>query len=121
MKIIFRCCLFLASAALFAADSDTLTGTWKVHNSIAGNESDQNCAFTQKGEDLTGTCKSDASTVDVIGKVKGEDVTWQYKAEWDGNNLILVYTGKLKDSKIEGTVEVQPMGVTGDFTATPAK
>jgi len=26
-----------------------------------------------------------------------------------------------KDSKITGTVEVQPMSVNGDFTATPSK
>jgi hypothetical protein len=36
--------------------------------------------------------------------------------------LTLVYTATLDDSgKIAGIVEVQPFGVTGDFTATPSK
>ena len=121
MKIITLCCLLVLSGSAYAADQDTLTGLWKVHNSIVGNESDQDCTLTQKGEELTGTCKSDESTVDVTGKIKDKDVTWQFKTDWNGSELTLIYTGKVDGPKIEGTIDVQPMGVTGDFTATLAK
>jgi hypothetical protein len=36
--------------------------------------------------------------------------------------LTLVYTGTMdKDFRITGTVEVQPLSINGDFTATPSK
>ncbi len=36
--------------------------------------------------------------------------------------LTLIYTGTMdKDSKIAGTLEVQPLSVMGDFTAVPEK
>jgi hypothetical protein len=38
--------IFAATSAL-AAGSPSLTGQWTVHNSIAGNESDQECKFVQ--------------------------------------------------------------------------
>ena len=53
--------VLLASASVvsFAADSASVTGKWKVHSSIAGNESDTECALAQAGNDLSGTCKTD--------------------------------------------------------------
>jgi hypothetical protein len=58
----------------------------------------------------------------MTGKVTDTNITWQYKTEYNGTPLTLVYTGAAdKDSKIVGSVEVQPMSVTGDFTATLSK
>jgi len=45
--------IFAATSAL-AAGSPSLTGQWTVHNSIAGNESDQECKFVQTETKLTG-------------------------------------------------------------------
>lgn len=114
--------LALAAIPVFAADAPSMTGKWKVHNSIVGNESDQDCTFTQKDNDITGTCSLEQGSADVTGKITDASVTWQYKTEYNGTPLTLVYTGTAdKDSKIVGSVEVQPMSVTGDFTATPSK
>jgi len=105
-----------------AADTPALTGKWKVHNSIVGNESDQNCAFAQEGNSLSGTCSLEQGTARVTGKVTDTKITWQYNTEYNGSPLTLVYTGTMdKDSKITGTVEVQTMSINGDFTATPTK
>ena len=49
-------------------------------------------------------------------------MTWKYESEYNGSPLTLTYTGTLDDSgKIAGSVDVDPFGVTGDFTATPSK
>lgn len=99
-----------------------MTGQWKVHNSIAGNEGDEECAFTQTEKELAGSCKSDQSTVQITGTIDDKKQTWKYESEYNGTALTLIYTATVDDiAKISGTVEVQPFGVTGEFTATPSK
>jgi hypothetical protein len=111
-----------ATTPAFAAGTPALTGQWNVHNSIAGNESDQKCTFTLNDKDLTGSCKSGENTVQITGSLDGNKLTWKYNSDYNGTQLTLIYAATLDDSgKIAGTVEVQPFGVTGDFTATPSK
>jgi hypothetical protein len=114
--------LAFASSA-FAAGAPSLTGQWSIHNSIAGNESDQPCKFVLTDNKLTGTCKTqDDKDAPVTGSLDGKKLTWQYESEYNGTPLTLIYTATLDDSgQIAGSVEVQPYGVTGDFTATPSK
>ncbi len=53
---------FLLAAGVFvarAADNPSLTGKWQVHTSAAGYENDYACAFTQKDNDLAGSCVPD--------------------------------------------------------------
>ena len=118
--------VLLASASVvsFAADSASVTGKWKVHSSIAGNESDTECALAQAGNDLSGTCKTtDGKDAKSTGKVDGVKVTWSYDSEYNGSPLTIKYAGTLDaaGAKIAGTVTVEQFGVDGDFTATAAK
>ena len=118
-KPLAACALLFASSA-FAAPS--LTGQWSIHNNIAGNESDQDCKFVQTDNKLTGTCKTEEKEVPITGSLDGSKVTWKYDSEYNGSPLTLTYTATLDDSgKIAGSVDVEPFGVTGDFTATPSK
>ena len=58
----------------------------------------------------------------MTGAVDGKKVTWKFDSEYNGTPLTLTYTATLDDSnKISGSVEVEPFGVSGDFTATPVK
>jgi hypothetical protein len=76
----------------------------------------------QTDDKLTGTCKSADKEVQITGGLEGKKVTWKYESDYNGSPLTLTYTATLDDSeKISGSVEVQPFGVTGDFTATPSK
>jgi hypothetical protein len=63
----------LASAAVtcMAADNASLTGKWKIHQSVMGNDSDSDCTFTQKDNDLTGSCTADQGSGKIIGKIDG--------------------------------------------------
>jgi hypothetical protein len=122
MKTLLASTALLFASSAFAAGAPGLTGQWSVHNSIAGNESDQECKFIQTDDKLTGSCKTADKEVQITGGLDGKKVTWQYESEYNGSSLTLIYTATLDDSgKISGSVEVQPFGVTGDFTATPAK
>jgi opacity protein-like surface antigen len=119
-KFLAASALLLAGSA-FAAAAPNLTGEWNIHNNIAGNESDQSCKFVLADNKLTGTCKSpEDKDISIAGTIDGNKLTWQYESEYNGTPLTLTYTATLDDSgKIAGSVEVQPFGVTGDFTATP--
>jgi hypothetical protein len=124
MRTLFLSAL-LASAAVasLAADNATVSGKWKIHNSIVGNESDVECTFIQKGNDLTGSCTSDQGTVKAMGKVDGMKVTWSYDSEYNGTPLTVSYSATLESTadKFAGTVSVEQFGVDGDFTATQEK
>jgi hypothetical protein len=122
MKKLLASSVLLFASFVFAAGVPNLTGQWTVHNSIAGNESDQECKFVQTENKLTGTCGVEEKEVRITGSIDGNKVTWKYESEYNGSPLTLTYTGTLDDSgKIAGSVDVDPFGVTGDFTATPSK
>jgi hypothetical protein len=119
--------LFLAAAFLFvistpAADAPTIAGQWSIHQSIAGNESDQDCTFTVSDGKIAGTCKVNDQTPKVTGTVDAKKFTWKYDIEYNGNTLTLTYTGTLDDvDKLSGSVEVSSYGVSGDFKGVRAK
>jgi hypothetical protein len=120
MKKLLASSVLLFAASAFAA-APNLTGTWTVHNSVAGNESDQECKFVMADNNLTGSCKSqEDKDLPVTGTLDGNKLTFKYDSDYNGTPLTMTYTATLDDSgKIAGTLEVQPFGVTGDFTAMP--
>lgn len=123
MKSILFSILFASSALVVtAADEPSATGQWQVHTSIADNESDSACTFTQKGTDLSGTCTGQNGEVKINGKVDGKDVSWTYKSEYNGGPITVTYKGKLQSTgKIGGSVSVEEYGADGDFTATKSQ
>jgi len=117
-KIVISALLASVFAFAQAQDNPSITGTWKLHASVAGNESDSVCAFTQKDSDLTGTCDGGMGPVKITGKIDGKKITWSFSTEMNGSTLTVKYDGTLDAGKITGTLNVDPYSVTGDFTAT---
>jgi hypothetical protein len=117
----FAIAALLASAFAFAQAQDTsspLTGKWKIHSSIAGNDSDLTCTFARANSDLSGTCPGPDGDVKFTGKIDGKKVSWSYQTQYNGSPLTMKYEGNLDPGKITGSVTVEQYGVTGDFTAT---
>lgn len=119
--------LLMATVGLPAvAREASLTGKWQIQRNAPGNEGQQECNFTQKGSDLTGSCSSGRSTVEIsAGKVDGKSATWTCKGDSPGGTATLVYKGILDSAdspaKIIGKVTVVEYGVEGEFTATRVK
>ena len=60
------------------------------------------------------------ATISTIDR-KCQIIETKYDSDYNGTPLTLSYTATLDDTgKFAGTVEVQPFGVSGDFTATAA-
>ena len=121
MKLFLLIALAILVAAIPALAADPVSGKWQIHQSIAGNEGDLTCTFTQTGEDLAGTCDGPMGSVKITGKVTESKVAWTVNTEYNGAPIALKYSGTLASAKMTGTVSVDPYNVDGDFTATPAK
>jgi hypothetical protein len=116
--------LLAASAMLApAADDVSLTGKWQIQRSAGGNESQQDCTFTQKNNDLSGTCETaDRPSVQFTGKVEGKNVTWTYKTDSPGGPVTVIHKGVIDSpNKITGTLTAVEFSVDGEFTATRSK
>jgi hypothetical protein len=122
VKHLFCVLILTGSVGLLATEQTFVSGQWKLHSSISGHESDLDCSISQKNDDLAGNCKSDRGPVTITGKLAEKRVTFQFKTTHDGEELTVVYTGTLESpARMAGTVDVQPIGVAGDFTATLVK
>jgi hypothetical protein len=114
--------LLAATSSTNAADPPTIAGQWNIHQTIAGNENDEDCTFTVADGKIAGTCKVNEQTPKVTGAVDGKKCSWHFDVEYQGNTLTLTYVTSLDDAdKFSGTVDVAPYGVSGDFTAQRAK
>jgi hypothetical protein len=109
-------------SALHAASADSVPGTWKITGDVMGNPLDQTCTLKQADTTLTGTCTGpQGEALPVTGAVKDGKVTFKYPSDYQGTALTIVFTGTFAAPKqLKGSIEVQPMGVTGTFTAAPA-
>lgn len=118
MKIVARFLILLTASGLLIAEQN-LTGKWTIHNTIGGEESELQCNVVQSGDVLRGTCKVEGHEVELTGSVNGSRVSWQYEFELYGSSMTTTYTAAVTGTKkIRGSVEVQPIGFTGDFEAT---
>lgn len=123
MKKLFVILAILFVAPAFASGAPNVTGKWNIHQSVAGNDTDSECNLIQTETALTGTCKDqDDKSLAIKGTVDGGKVTWQFDSEYNGTPLTIKFTGTIQDSgKMSGSVDVDPFGVSGEFTATQAK
>jgi hypothetical protein len=112
-----------AIATLNAAQSPSVAGKWNVSSNVGGTQSEVVCTFAQKDDGaLSGTCEGEQGPREITGKVDGKNVSWQFNTTWEGQTLTVIYSGTLQEpTKISGRVDVQPMSVSGDFTAAQAK
>ena len=120
MKRFLTAALLLSGSVLSAAD--LVTGSWKIEGDVSGTSFSEACTLKLTENKVSGTCTNPEKSYDVTGDVDGQKVTFTHAAEYNGDPLTLTYTGTLDESgAMKGSVDVQPMGVSGDFTATKDK
>ena len=109
-------CLLLTVAFTARAEDkkSELTGTWK---SSVTNQNDQvrETVFKlkAKGDKLTGTISGrNNDTAIEEGKIKGEEISFQVTREFNGNKMVIKYTGKVSGDTITGKSETERDGQT---------
>ena len=87
------CALMLSVQALFAAD---ITGKWTASFDTQIGEQSYTYDFVVKDSTLTGKYKSNIAEGEILeGKVDGDKVTFVELLTFEGNQVRIVYTGKI--------------------------
>ena len=114
--------LALLSVLRAAPAADSLSGSWQITGDVMGNPVDETCTLKQAGATLSGSCVGQTGEkIDVTGEVKDGKVVFRHGADYQGQALTITYPATFASAKqLKGTMDVQPMGVSGTFTAAPA-
>ena len=108
MKNVVISVLFVIGSALVfaggASAQKTVAGEWDAQFNTPGGPQPLKLILKVDGEKLTGTAKRSRGDVALNGTVKGDDITFAYTIEYNGNAVTLTFTGKIKGDTMAGTV-----------------
>ena len=94
-------------ALVFAAGASaqkSVAGEWDAVFNTPGGPQSLKLVFKVDGEKLTGTAKRSRGEVQLTGTIKGEDITFSYTIDYNGNAVTLTFAGKVKGDAMSGTV-----------------
>jgi hypothetical protein len=90
-----------------SARAADISGQWTATFNTQVGEQHYTYTFKVDGEKLTGTAKSDNGTTDIQnGSVKGDDVSFVENLDYQGQKLVITYTGKISGDEIKFTRDV---------------
>jgi hypothetical protein len=109
--------LVAASAAAGQASKVDVTGKWAFAVETSAGSGTPTITLKQDGEKLTGHYSGQLGEADLTGSVKGQNVSFKFTADVQGNALECTYTGtaETKDA-MKGKVSIAGLG-DGTFTA----
>jgi len=113
--------VLLLLSALSASAAD-LAGTWKGSMETPNGSIENTFVFKTDGAKLTGTVSLGQFGDSEIseGKVDGADITFTVIRNFNGNDIKLVYKGKMKDDQVSLTVTVQGREMSFEMTLKKA-
>ena len=108
-----------------AGTADSVSGTWRIAGDVVGNPVNEVCTLRQAGAAVSGSCRAadvaNAKVQDVTGEVKDGQLTFRHGGDYQGTAITLTFTSTTATAKeLKGTIDVQPFGVNGTFSAVPA-
>jgi hypothetical protein len=106
-NILFSSIFVVGLTLIFAGVSSaqkTVAGEWDAQFNTPGGPQPLKLILKVDGEKLTGTAKRSRGDVALTGTVKGEDITFSYTIDYNGNPVTLTFTGKVKGDAMSGTV-----------------
>jgi hypothetical protein len=112
--------LMAIPAVAQAPASADVTGTWVITGDVQGVAVSETCTLTQGADTkLAGSCDVDGmGKYDATGSVTDKTVIITHGGTYEGQPLTLTYTGKINsDGGFTGTIDVDPMAVSGSFSA----
>jgi hypothetical protein len=116
--------LFAPGVLLAAAETEgpSASGLWKVDGDVMGTPVKMMCSLTEDSHKLNGTCSGAAdgyTAHKVAGTIKSQKVEFHFQTAIGGNSITLIVSGTLDEdkSKMDGTLDVEPMAVSGGFSA----
>jgi hypothetical protein len=109
--------VFLVGVTCVAGQQD-VTGTWKVTVESQAGTGNPTVVLKQDGEKLTGTYKGQLGEAPLQGTLKGNDISFGFKVNVQGQDLQIDYVGTVEGGKsMKGKVKLGDLG-EGTFTGT---
>lgn len=106
--------LALAASPLHAVD---ISGAWSFSVETDAGSGSPAFVFKQEGEKLTGHYSGLFGKADVAGAVTGNQVVFQFKASYGGQEFVVDYSGSIESpTKMKGSVRFGELG-SGTWTA----
>ena len=106
----------LATIATAQAGKVDLTGKWIYSVQTDAGAGTPTVTLKQDGEKLTGHYNGQLGDVDVKGSVKGNDFTFGFSSDLQGNKLDVTYKGTIVNKdEVKGTLSIVGLG-EGTFT-----
>jgi hypothetical protein len=109
--------LVTAFAAVAAAQTANVTGTWTFTVETGGGSGNPTVTFKQDGEKLTGHYSSQTlGEADFTGTLKGNAIQFTFNANAQGQQIDVVYAGTVDGATMKGTVNMAGGQLSGTFT-----
>jgi hypothetical protein len=121
MKTVIRTVVILIAALLttaqIGAQSANVTGDWVFDVTTDQGGGTPTITFKQDGEKLAGKYNGQLGAADLTGTVKGNDITFTFTVDVQGQQAPVTYKGIVEKNTMKGTMDIAGM-VNGTFTAT---
>ena len=87
-----------------AYSQKSIAGEWNATFNTPGGPQPLTLIFKVDGEKITGTAKRSRGDVPIAGTIKGDDITFAYSIDYNGNPVTITFTGKVKGDTMGGSV-----------------
>jgi len=92
------------------APAGNISGTWNGAVETAQGTGTPVFTFKQEGEKLTGTYKGQLGEAPLTGTLKGNDISFSIKVNFQGQDLNITYTGKVEGNNMKGKAVLGELG-----------
>ena len=94
----------------------SVAGAWAINVNSPQGALPGTLTLKQDGDTLSGEISTPFGTVPLTGKIKGGDITFDYKVNMQGQELPINATGKIEGNSLTGSMSA--MGQSFDFSGT---
>jgi len=84
--------------------AESVAGEWDGSFDTPGGARPFKFVLAVDGEKITGTAKRPTGDVPITGTIKGDVINFSYTINYGGNDLTLMFSGKVKGDSMSGTV-----------------
>lgn len=111
MSIAIMTVLIVSGAVSTAgAQSNNVTGTWKLTVETQAGTGNPTVTLKQEGEELTGTYKGRLGEAPLKGTVKGNEIKFSFKVSGQGGEMLIEYAGTIEADTMKGKVKLGEFG-----------
>jgi hypothetical protein len=95
---------FALALTITASAQKSIAGEWDATFNTPGGPQPLTLLFKVDGEKITGTAKRSRGDVPISGTIKGDDISFAYSIDYNGNPVTITFTGKVKGDTMGGSV-----------------